>query len=833
MLKRLGAIMESRVVRGLLIGLIVLSLLPFPEIERTFRWVFVVVFGVEIAVRAPLTFGRSRTRLERRVDVVFFLADLVAFVSFLPLDAWLPVEVGALKVLRLARLLVLLRFARDLAADVYSILTRREQLEQFALVTVAVGAMAFVSAVILSHLGVPHDYDTMRDGPEGFAEQVWWSFRQIESADNLVASLHVHPVVGVLSLVLTMIGVFVISFIIGIGTNVVEQVVRAERRRPVGFSGHTVVIGPIHENEVLIREFARIYMKNRRDVRDQLAKYLRWLFAGGPRPRTWTLPRMALLGPAEEPPTVLLEPGMRHVVYRQGDAGRLDALERIGTARAKRIILMSDPSAGDDADAITVGTLSAVRELNPHAHVFLELASSRNFATLKAIAENPETYPLDVPWLLGLLMLHHLIVPGVERLYRFLLTAEGSELYSHVYRDGAELDALARQGDEDGLIDAHALARMAADHGLVLVGVFLGAGRPVESPFDLIDLHGLVPWVNPHDEPAHEAVRALGGRAGKIPAAAIRGVIAVAETYQPVRTFARHLCDGVPKPAEVVAGDVDIGIAEPPPRRILVIGFGDAIASLTTRLADLTEGASVVVATDGQPEHVHALRGALSRAGVTLEEASSGRVSGALARGGRLELRAEAHGDPMETGLRVLAEGPVDAVVFVAERDAPDPDARTALRLLRLAEGMLAVEGPPPHVLAELASVAKGARARRQVQAAFERAGRPAPRVTLVSTQQIRNYFMVHSAFVPGIDEVYGQLLGEVGQDLVRLPVRSTGPVRMIDCAEAVRARRMVALALETADGEVWLNPPGDLPVDGVTGVFVIGEVDTEWTRDA
>ncbi|MCA9610869.1 MAG: hypothetical protein KC619_34975, partial [Myxococcales bacterium] len=95
------------------------------------------------------------------------------------------------------------------------------------------------------------------------------------------------------------------------------------------------------------------------------------------------------------------------------------------------------------------------------------------------------------------------------------------------------------------------------------------------------------------------------------------------------------------------------------------------------------------------------------------------------------------------------------------------------------------------------------------------------------------NYFMVHSAFVPGIDEVYAQLLGEIGQDLVRLPVRADGPVRMTDCVAALRDRCMVPLALERADGEVLLNPPPDHAYEDVTGVFVIGEVDSEWTAEA
>jgi len=829
LLRRLGVLIETREVRAVLVALIILSLLPFEAIEERLRWVFAVAFGLELAIRVPLLWVRRREGEAAPGALIFVVADVLALVSFLPLDQWLGAELDALKFLRLARLLVLLRFARALAADVYSILTRRELLQQFALVTVAVAAMAFVSAVILSVFRVPHDYDSQPSGDEGFGDQLWWSFRQLESADNLVATLDVHPVVLGLSLMLTITGVFVISFVIGIGTNVVEQVVRAERRRAVSYEGHTIVIGPMEQSEILVREFVRIYKKNRRDLRDQVRKLARWLIGDGPAPRAWRLPRMALLGPEDDPPDVLLEPGMRWVVYRQGDGGQTDALERIAAAKAKRVILIGDPSAGGDADAITVATLSAVREMNPHAHVFLELLSSRNFATLQAVAASPSTFPLDVPWLLGLFMLHHLTVPGVERLYRYLLTADGSELYSHLYRLESELEDVARQGDEDGRIDSHRLARLAAAHGVVLVGVFLGDRAPQTLPHDLIDTDGLVPWVNPHDEPIDPRLIALGAEAGRIPAAAIRGVIAVGDTYRPVRQFARSLADGPGPDGDATDGEVEIGIAKRPPRRILVVGYGDAIASLTSRLAELTEGAEVIVATDGRRRHVESLREALSRAGVSLAETKDG-WRAELVRGGHLDVRTRRHANPMEVGLEALAEAPVEAVVFVAEEEAKDPDARTALRLMRLAEGLLAIDGPAPHVLAELTSVAKGKRARLHVEAAFARAGREPPRVTLVSTEQIRNYFMVHSAFVPGIGAVYGQLLGEVGQDLVELPVRADGPVTLARCAASLRERCLIPLGFERADGEVLLNPAPDEPVADVIGVYVIGEVDSEWT---
>ena len=53
------------------------------------------------------------------------------------------------------------------------------------------------------------------------------------------------------------------------GRQAVDQV-RTERLRPVPYRGHTLITGPVHASEVLIREFVRIYAKNPY-IADQLA----------------------------------------------------------------------------------------------------------------------------------------------------------------------------------------------------------------------------------------------------------------------------------------------------------------------------------------------------------------------------------------------------------------------------------------------------------------------------------------------------------------------------------------------------------------------------------
>lgn len=550
---RLGALIEARPVKLALAALIVASLIP----DRSLAWlwpqgggrlqeqlhpVFLVVFGLEAVIRALLLLRAGPQR--RGTDYVFLLFDVLAFVSFLPLDRWLgdAALVTPLKLLRLARLLVLLRFARELARDVYLILTRREQLLQFGMVTFFVAALSLLSALLLVHGGARHSDDNSRlDGT--LLAALWWSFRQMESADNLLKFIDRSTSLLALglSLLLTIIGVFVISFLIGIGANVVEQVMRAERRRPVGYRGHALVVGPVEESELLVREFVTLYDKNRMLRRVRPREVLDWLFRGGPRPRRHALPRMVLLGSKDDPPPYLFEEMMRWVVYRQGDGADPAALRLVGGADAKRVLLLSQLHAGPDADALSIAALAALRAENRAGHVFVEVQDERSRHMVEDVG-GPGTFPLEAPRMAGLFLCQHLVVPGVDRLYRELMDDEGSEFYTHVYVDPRELGALRRQG---GAAPFSTLAARAyRDHGVVLTGVFLGEGEPPRLPGNLVPTAGLHQWVNPLVLPEEPRLRALGAAPDRIPLGALRGLIGVCTSYRPLRRYGRELARG-------------------------------------------------------------------------------------------------------------------------------------------------------------------------------------------------------------------------------------------------------------------------------------------------
>lgn len=966
-LDALADFLSSRLIRAFLAVLIIVSVLPYPELEARLRPLFLGIFGLELlgnflllatGWRHPLqreqtwlendtdgigkdvpVEGLGHARLHRppprgiRIqDLAFLVVDALAFISFLPLHDWLGVQaMDFLTPLRLVRLLVLIRFLRTVFGDIYAIVVRRERFQQFAQVTLSVLLLTFVSAVVLVQLEIPHDYNGDPERPEAFPDLLWWSFRQLESADNLVPSLSGHPILIVLSLLMTITGVFVISFIIGLGSSVVEQLFKAEQRRPVPWSQHSLVVGPVEQAEVMVREFVRIYNKHRALQRLEWTALWEWVRRGGPRPRRHALPHMTLLGRAEGAPSYLQDPLLRKVMYREGDASHPSDLVRAGAPTAKRTIFLADRSLGRDADGVTLLGLAAFRTLNPTAHVFVEVTDSASGPLMLDVGGRG-TFPLDVPRFLGLFLCQHLIVPGIEGLYRDLLTAEGSEFYTHLYVDPAE-QRLLRQVGGKAWLPFEALARQAwSRFGVTLLGVYLSDEPPVRLADAPIPTSGLFRWVNPmlfsrgttatvtFEAPCSpETLVRLGASPGFIPVWSLAGLIAISESYVPLQRFARVLlledlrqllvyelpldrgrAGGLlrdesghaleprsvsfvserqkePNPpdgalesqgeaaASVVTGESSVGgqriwqsgqaspllsrreallerllLDDGDLHRILIVGYSAALPFFLEELSAFIPGIEVILTlnVDGLDSEelgrrLESLPLGLTRQGPLPGEAGE---SFTLVRGGRLTLFTTDRPGIADFAARcLLRRGAVDAAVFLSEPEAQDRDARTAIRLMRFARALESHKvplGERIHLLAEFVSIARGHNIKRQIL----RGGcgfpeRKCVRLTLVSTELIRNYFMVHSAFVPGVTELYDELLNESGQELLRLDVMGHGgldaeSLTLGDIMALLMPEGILPVGVELKDGQVLLNTGPDESFDGrqVLAIFCVAD---------
>jgi hypothetical protein len=182
---------------------------------------------------------------------------------------------------------------------------------------------------------------------------------------------------------------------------------------------------------------------------------------------------------------------------------------------------------------------------------------------------------------------------------------------------------------------------------------------------------------------------------------------------------------------------------------------------------------------------------------------------------------------------RLQALAPVEAVVFLSEPSGGDRDARTALRVLRfvkLLEENRVPRGAGMHLLAEFVSVDIGTYIQRHL--VVRKCGfalEDVLRLTLIAKETIKSYFMVHSAFVPGVSDIYSRLLEERGQDIVRFPLAqsSTTPATVTWRAlcQALLPREAIPIGLETVHGTI-LAPQADraFAAADVRGVYAIAE---------
>jgi hypothetical protein len=200
-------------------------------------------------------------------------------------------------------------------------------------------------------------------------------------------------------------------------------------------------------------------------------------------------------------------------------------------------------------------------------------------------------------------------------------------------------------------------------------------------------------------------------------------------------------------------------------------------------------------------------------------------------------------GRPFETGAGPLAWSDVDLVVFTPDSGARDPDAGSALSLLKV-RGMLRADPgkfrPSFRIVAEIHDPDKAELLERRASSPGEGGGR-CRALTVLSGEWIRNEFLAQAIFVPGIAAVYRRLLARPGERLGRLlPDPPADPGAELSFDELFRtlyARdRLLLLGVEVFDrasgrATLAMNPrPGEpfhrFRLGDLVAVSVVGDLD-------
>lgn len=797
--------------RALLSVAIIVSLLPLPWVAALDPYFF-VLFGAEFLVRlialweppdeeADTTVGRHRaTRL------AFLSVDLLALFSFLPGLAG-GESARWLRLFRLSRMLLLIGYWAPVVRDLRRVVAQRERTRQVLLMGFAVTLLSFAGAVLVDHL-TTRDVDfngneSFDSDDRSFFVRVWWAFRQVQDPGNMLAS----PAdigAAVVSLVLTVCGLFLVSFLIGLGTDVVRELLDLGRNRPPGFRGHLVVVNVTPTTGPLLHELMQHYQK---------------LFA---------TPRAALLGTSAEAPAFLDRAGLRNIAWRRGEPGDPEALQRVDSRTARRIVVLADPRS-PTADAETTRMMLALRESNQQALLVAEMLDPRHLSAAR-VAGGARTVLVPTEKLLGLALAAAARQPRIDDLLLALLASEGHEIYTYLYDSplfkgptrplvlpaGATLDDLADAGlsHEDG-------------RNRVVLGVIESATDPRHPP------------------------RVLLGTAGT-PGLPIHGLVAVAESFSVMRDFALGLLDGqlprleAPRPAPPLGPGAD-----PTPRTVLICGFRPAVVHLLESLL-LTEpalDAQVLVFTEPERRDAEAMlleRSLHQRLGLWHEPGPTGcfeRVEGHVfafqpetgaAGTGRIRLSvADWTSDADLLSLPGSGRSVADVDLLLAVGGVhPDTDARTAMAVLKIAD----LVGSGRLEFADhfrLHATVVDETLSRLLETRFRAAsGRQCCRV--LATRELGARFTFQSAVVPGFDAVYSELLSPWGQSFEWLVPTATFPGEwtFVELSRALRrdGRALLAVVVRGERGEqVCIAPRLDEPgalfdASSLVGVWITAE---------
>ncbi|MEZ4383530.1 MAG: hypothetical protein R3A79_19525 [Nannocystaceae bacterium] len=838
-------------IRLFLSACIILSLLPYAWVEA---WdeLFLLVFGLEFVIRLFLVFradpeeSESEAPTQRRSwriptvgAVALLLLDLLALLSFLPIEADGAETNRFLRIFRLTRMLLLIGYWAPLARDIWLVLSRRERARQVVLMGVFVLALSFTGAVIIdnvaesSHTAVDFNDDGALDKQDRhFLTLLWWAFRQIQDPGNMISG-PIEVTAMTVSLGLTVFGLFLISFLIGLGTDVVRELMELSNLREPGLRGHTVIVNITPSTRRLLHELTRYYKKlvpegrlSREWIRQLVHNTKR-----GVRGR-----RYLVVGHDHDPPDFLRGSELAHVVYRPWTADDEALLKRTDMAAAQRVMLLANLGA-PDPDAETLQTLLTLVERADGRRrgerpqlLIAEILDESAIPAARAAIAGSESRAFIVPSerLLALVMAATIRRPTATRLLNQLLASHGHELYTCYF----DVPGLAYRCDTPPPIPAEPAAAMDYVVGHSRAHPLVPLGLLVKPSAD-----------NLHELDVEVRINPRGDARVRAPAAC-RGFVALAANFAVVRDFAEHLrtTAAAAPPPEAAPPPQD---APPPPRferptpmplrRILICGFRSATVSLVEALVIAEPAAEILILVDDERARAAALDDFDARTNLVRNGLLSERY-GVFTPGEDGALRGRRGDDPTSslgrievavgdfTSSRRLVSLPgdfghaacVDVVAFLST--GHDADARIAKALMKL-EALFAHaersdracgrEHRRPRVVAELFDIELARRLRQHF------ADRHGDAIQILSTQALRALFLHQSVIVPSFDAVYAELLGPWGQSLLRMvPAALPERVTYATIADALEAEGAVLIALEVrsasaAGVDLWV---GDAP---------------------
>ncbi|NQZ60256.1 MAG: NAD-binding protein, partial [Lentisphaeraceae bacterium] len=278
-------------------------------------------------------------------------------------------------------------------------------------------ALSFTSATLLYELTM--NEKTWRalefeEKPE-FTDLMWWSFRQIEDPGNLVQH-DSHLGILAISFTLTITGLLLFTFMIGIGTNVVKEMMDTAREQAPGLSRHSILLNAGPSSEFFM---------------NQIIEYSR---------KQLISPKWMIMGRNDESTHRKLQEVSHkssHINFRSGTAYNPQDLQKVDAATAKRFVILADQQ-DTTPDAETISAIMSARQLNPNAQIVAEIYNRKNSSAAETAATNSNIVVVETEYLLALLMANIIEMPQAFPVIEEMLNTEGQEMSSYVFKNNEQ-----------------------------------------------------------------------------------------------------------------------------------------------------------------------------------------------------------------------------------------------------------------------------------------------------------------------------------------------------------------------------------------------------------
>ncbi len=239
---------------GMLTSLIIM--LSFVA-TNTLLWVLIIYFVIELVVRvAVMRTMRFETDRERITEWIFWWLDTVATILMIPAFAVIP-HGGALRMFRLIRLL---RPWMMIFRNLRIVMREGQYLQEINLVVLITAVLSIGGGALAQMMLGPFDYSQengLDPNDNTILAPIWFMFRLLTDPGNAV-HFPESAALALITIVTVIIGVFLFSFFIGIGSNIVSGLMDRLRNERLMMSNHAVLIGWSHVAPHILHQLRRL-----------------------------------------------------------------------------------------------------------------------------------------------------------------------------------------------------------------------------------------------------------------------------------------------------------------------------------------------------------------------------------------------------------------------------------------------------------------------------------------------------------------------------------------------------------------------------------------------